>query len=468
MEYVLGLLCALVAAVAFGVQYVPVKKYEIFDGVTFQWFMCAGILMVGFLSSLAFGSFGMANKECMLIVLGGALWALSNCLVLPLVKLLGIGLGFSLYHFVNLVVGYVVGRFGIFGMEPLQGNVQVCDGGCALVLVSFLLLVFVEDSGSSTELPADDMQLPPALLQIDEGYREMYHRWRVGEAREAGGESRSLVEAASDALISYSTSEPSGHLHSVGGFSVLSAPRESRSCREHSRSDPAFPTASADGATSDSHHKPLKATDAGLVRSASDPLSNGTELHTGNSAGSRASAQTTAASSSVPVRAQAPAGRLGRKLMGVLLALISGGLAGVQSVPATLYNQRHKGGNATDVVFPQCLGIYVCSSAIYLLYAAIAKLSGWRVPHSAIRPAYVSGCLWAAGFAFMVSGISVLGFSVGYTLDAVGPIVVASFLSVFMFKEITDRKQLMLYGLAFGLQLVGVVIMSAFGKQNSS
>eukprot|EP00435_Cladocopium_sp_Y103_P072094 s288_g39.t1 len=45
MERFLGLLCALGAAVAFGLQYVPVKKYEIFDGVTFQWFMCGGILM---------------------------------------------------------------------------------------------------------------------------------------------------------------------------------------------------------------------------------------------------------------------------------------------------------------------------------------------------------------------------------------------------------------------------------------
>ncbi|CAE7713359.1 TMEM144, partial [Symbiodinium sp. KB8] len=116
--------------------------------------MCAGILMVGFVSSLIFGNFGMANHECLLIIEGGALWALSNYLVLPVVKLLGIGPGFSLYHFVNLVVGYVIGRFGIFGMESLHGNVKVCDAGCALVLVSFILMVFVESdeapSGSSS------------------------------------------------------------------------------------------------------------------------------------------------------------------------------------------------------------------------------------------------------------------------------------------------------------------------------
>eukprot|EP00435_Cladocopium_sp_Y103_P061348 s870_g23.t1 len=42
MEYWIGLLCAASAAIAFGVQYAPVKKYEIYDGITFQWELCTG------------------------------------------------------------------------------------------------------------------------------------------------------------------------------------------------------------------------------------------------------------------------------------------------------------------------------------------------------------------------------------------------------------------------------------------
>lgn len=44
-----------------------VKKYEIYDGITFQWFMCAGILMVGFLSSIVFGDFGMKDTPDLLL-----------------------------------------------------------------------------------------------------------------------------------------------------------------------------------------------------------------------------------------------------------------------------------------------------------------------------------------------------------------------------------------------------------------
>lgn len=40
-----------------------------------------------------------------------------------------------------------------------------------------------------------------------------------------------------------------------------------------------------------------------------------------------------------------------------------------------------------------------------------------------------------------------LGFGVGYTLDAVGPIIIASIVSICWFKEITGRRQLLPLGL---------------------
>ncbi|CAK9048783.1 Cytosolic carboxypeptidase-like protein 5 (ATP/GTP-binding protein-like 5), partial [Durusdinium trenchii] len=231
MEYWLGLLCAASAAVAYGVQYAPVKKYEIYDGITFQWFMCAGILMVGFLSSIVFGDFGMKDNECLLIVFGGALWALSNYLVLPLVKLLGIGLGFSLYHFVNLMVGYVVGRFGFFQMERLKGDLMVCDLGCSLILISFVVMVFVEgDSQRPRSQRVTILELPPAIFPIDHHYREMYQRWRQGEARGARDLPESFVietaMAVRSTMFAHAALESGSNLKSVGGFGVVATQEE--------------------------------------------------------------------------------------------------------------------------------------------------------------------------------------------------------------------------------------------------
>lgn len=449
MERFLGLLCALGAAVAFGLQYVPVKKYEIFDGVTFQWFMCGGILMIGFLCSIVFGNFGMTNQEdALLIIEGGALWALSNYLVLPLVKLLGIGLGFSLYHFVNLMVGYNIGRFGIFGMEPLKGDVKICDLGCCLVLVSFVLMVFVEEGDrvdgpaqfdSSVEAAMAELQRhhsTASAVQEDQVLREKYSRWRDDHV--SGRRRSSVMEAAGTVLVSYSTAETGGHLHSVGGFSVLQPPRLVPLRDDETPSD--------GGAGQVGGHEEADHAERQVSTGAMNPQS------------SQVVQSFLQAASGEP---SSLAGRAGRKAAGVLLALLAGSLTGVQSVPASLVNQRHKDAPATNVVFPQCLGIYICSSAIYLIYSAAAKLAGWRVPHSPIRPAYLSGCVWAVGFTFMITGISSLGFSIGYTLDAVGPIVIASLLSIFVFKEITERHQLILYGIAFTLQVVGVICMSS-------
>ncbi|CAE8673322.1 unnamed protein product [Polarella glacialis] len=439
-----GLLCAFCAALAFGVQYVPVKKYEIFDGVTFQWFMCSGILMVGFIAAITFNDFGMETQDSLLVVFGGALWAMSNFLVLPLVKLLGIGLGFSLYHFVNLIVGYVVGRFGLFGMKELTGSVALCDAGCALVLCSFVLLVFVEgDEPPESQPPAP---LPPSVFEADQEFREMYNRWRQGEARGSrdGLEDTGMLETVGKMMVGYSAAERGHHLQDVGGFSVLAAPSD----RALSLSEGDSHTHMAQVNGSWSLAQPLAAT---MQRNGSEParLSNPADLRPAAAPGSPQSSS-----------------KLGRKLLGILLALVAGALTGVQAVPAALYNQKRPNASPTSVVFPQCLGIYICSSAIYLMYASVAKMAGWqKIPHSVIRPAYISGCIWAVGFSFMISAVSVLGFSVGYTLDAVGPIVVASLLSIFYFKEITDKRHLIMYAIAFALQLIGVVLMAVFGDR---
>mmetsp|Transcript_50375 Transcript_50375/g.155751 ORF Transcript_50375/g.155751 Transcript_50375/m.155751 type:complete len:427 (+) Transcript_50375:64-1344(+) len=421
-----GLTYALAAAVAFGVQYVPVKRYEIFDGTTFQWFMCSGILMVAVVISFSFGELG--ESFSLEVVFGGMLWALSNYFVLPLVKLLGIGLGFSLYHFVNLMVGYVVGRFGVFGVSRLQGSLELCDSGCLLILISFVIMVFVEEAGpnfedlrTSLETAGSITEQPPLFDGIDQEYRRQYHRWRLGESRGSKDPKvNTLFEHVGGAVLGFSASETGSKLRSVGGLSMH--------CQPH------VPHRSAAPRLTEIRSEPLLESDS---RSASD------------SDEGRAGARSMV------------------KAFGVLLALLAGSLAGVQSVPAALYNSAHPDASATSVVFPQCLGIWIISSLIYLGYASLAKLRGWSVPHSAIRPAYLGGAIWAAGFAFMIGGIRDLGYSVGYTLDAVGPIVVASMLSVFVFREITERRQLVRYWFAFTLQLAGVILIAANGKQSS-
>lgn len=153
-----------------------------------------------------------------------------------------------------------------------------------------------------------------------------------------------------------------------------------------------------------------------------------------------------------------------QRLLGVILAILAGGLCGVQGVPVTLWEASHPEAEAFAVALPQCIGIWVCSSGIFILYSSVAVIRGVRLKKSVIGPAYASGCIWGVGFACMMKGISFLGYSVGYTLDAVGPILVSSLLSVFVFREITAKKPLLIYFGAFSLQLVGVLLIACFGE----
>lgn len=328
-----------------------------------------------------------------------------------------------------------MGRFGLFQMERLQGNLLICDLGCALILISFVVMVFVEGDEKGTS-PRQSLELPPPIFPIDNHYREMYQRWRQGEARGARDLPKSFVMetalAVRSAMFGHAAMEPNSSLKSVGGFGLLGTRSEVVPLR------PTEDYPVSNGAVAASPF---------IMRRNSEPnLAGPLSLHNVNGQG-------------IDLYRSGSA-----KFLGIVLALFAGGLAGVQSVPATLYNQRHPEASATAVIFPQCLGIYICSSLIYLLYAAVALASGWSIPHSAIRPPYFSGCIWAVGFSFMIVGISVLGFSIGYTLDAVGPIVVASMLSIFVFKEIRKPRQLMLYWGSFTLQFAGVLLMTFFSE----
>jgi len=420
-----------------------------------------GILMLGVLVSISFGDFGQSFSQ--LVVFGGVLWAISNYLVLPLVKLLGLGLGFSLYHFVNLMVGYIVGRVGLFGVAPLRGNLLLCDAGCLLILVSFIAMIFVEQD------PEED---------AGDASQSMFLDVEAGEAEQTCAEpipasstttDRPICGSIPSIDISVTTGSDGSRRSSRSSSPACSWTSERRSNASNKDSKGSGCTASWSSRTA-SASSTATPTMAAPPHSATQAVSGDLQqpnpllerlLHTEY-------CQTESKDkASDDLSGVFRASVFGPRCRGVLLALFAGGFAGVQSVPATLYSSAHPNTSATATVFPQCLGIWIASSVLYVGYASYAKIKGWRVPHAVIRPALVSGAIWCLGFAFMIWAIKDLGYAVGYTLDAVGPIVVASLLSIFLFREITAKTQLILYGCAFTCQIVGVIMISAFGQQGS-
>jgi hypothetical protein len=70
----IGFVCAAISVVAFGSNFVPVKKFETGDGLFFQWIMCTAIWLAGFLVNIIQGF----PKFEPLAMFGGFLWCGPN------------------------------------------------------------------------------------------------------------------------------------------------------------------------------------------------------------------------------------------------------------------------------------------------------------------------------------------------------------------------------------------------------
>ncbi len=79
-------------------------------------------------------------------MVGGMLWTIGNCTVVPIIGLIGLGLGLLLWGLANMVVGWSI---GVAGIEPYikAGHVNTPAlnyAGLAVAVASFVLYFFVK------------------------------------------------------------------------------------------------------------------------------------------------------------------------------------------------------------------------------------------------------------------------------------------------------------------------------------
>ncbi len=89
----IGYICAAVSVICFGSNYVPVKKFQTGDGMFFQWILCVGIWLTGLVVNLIRDG----PKFEPIAMIGGVLWCTGNLTVVPIIKLIGMGLGLLIW-----------------------------------------------------------------------------------------------------------------------------------------------------------------------------------------------------------------------------------------------------------------------------------------------------------------------------------------------------------------------------------
>lgn len=137
-----GYIASAVAVLCYGTNFIPVKKFETGDGLFFQWVLCSAILVFGIVVQVVLDS-----EFYPIVMLGGALWATGNVLVVPIIKAIGMGLGITIYAMVNLLSGWCTGRFGFFGIKAeVPDDVTMNYIGVAMAVSSAIVFSFVKST----------------------------------------------------------------------------------------------------------------------------------------------------------------------------------------------------------------------------------------------------------------------------------------------------------------------------------
>jgi len=434
---VIGLVGALVAAFMFAVQYTPVKSYEVHDGITFQWFLSSGSLFASILITGATGDMSMSCAgEGWLPFVGGMMFGLSNYLCIPLIQLLGMGIGFSMYHFVNIVTGYFLGRIGFLGI-PASGGI-VGDIGCGIIGISFIILANVEgEHESARDADLSEASATPALgsalvPDLDQTYREQYRQWRLGHWQ--GSSDPKVIEM----------------LETLEAFNPMPL-------RLH-KPLPMFRGPTPFSALTSNITRP------GNDRTVSSAAATTTHISSGLTVSSTPCLQSLATDPLI-VPNTIPQERPRRYLktfIGIMLALATGVLTGSCATPSIKYNLDHPG-KPFAALLAMSLGFWFCGTVIYVVYTTGARIRGIKVPHAPIRPSFVCGALWAVGNALNIFNPTQIAYTVSYAVAIVGCLIIAGLISLFFYKEIVGTKKIVMFCVALVMQGIGVISICLAG-----
>lgn len=152
------------------------------------------------------------------------------------------------------------------------------------------------------------------------------------------------------------------------------------------------------------------------------------------------------------------------KVLGLGGSLLAGVLYGFNMIPVSYLTSRENADTEPlHYVFSHFTGIFLCSTVLVALYAAVRKNNVWFNPKM-VLPALLSGILWAlAQSAWFVANAN-LGLSVSFPMITTGPGVVASIIGIVFFKEIQGSRNFTFLGIAFALTFSGVLCI-AFSSQ---
>ncbi|ELP86943.1 transmembrane protein R144.6, putative [Entamoeba invadens IP1] len=148
----LAYFCCFVSVVFFGSNYVVVKKFPTGDGLFFQFALSVGIFLTSIFLEFVTNPTHVFYPFAMI---GGMIWAFGNLMTVPIIRMIGISLGISLWGITNLAMGWFTGTFGLFGLNPQTvANQPLNIVGACFACLSVPFYGFIKSNVSGTK-PAE-------------------------------------------------------------------------------------------------------------------------------------------------------------------------------------------------------------------------------------------------------------------------------------------------------------------------
>ncbi|KAI6236080.1 hypothetical protein M3Y95_00119600 [Aphelenchoides besseyi] len=152
-----------------------------------------------------------------------------------------------------------------------------------------------------------------------------------------------------------------------------------------------------------------------------------------------------------------------QRLVAVIAAIFSGVLYGIDIVPILIMQESgYFPGTPTDnkvFVLSYYVGIGLTTSVVFIIYCVLKKNRPFVNPQLTV-PSLISGVIWAVAQALFIISTGTLSIAVSGPISAIVPGCVASVWSVFYFKEISGKRNLLMLAISIIVTTMGVIFIS--------
>jgi glucose uptake protein GlcU len=403
----IGLLYCVAAGIGLGIQYLPVKRVAVADGVFFAFCMSLGIMAVGIVLSFAMPTESTAAVTAMprfepMAMLGGAASMIGNLMIPVAINLVGLGVSTCVTDLSEMLMGWGTGKFGLL-LVPAQtvSSEPLNYTGLAFIIASLVMF------SQARDLPSREQADTPEKSR--------------SEARDVDTESATSAQTQEQTAPTIETSD----------------------------TDTA--------ATGDSHEVPCsKMTNAqppALSEEQAAQAIETSDIERGTDGGRRESTGSEDANTHGDPR-QA------RWFAGFLLCILSGAFTGNQFTPTVILAEfEEHSSDHLDYIWSNFAGMTVTSSAVLLLYMLIRRQKV-HTPKAVVLPAFASGAIGALALAAFFKANQELSMVISVPIVDSLPGMVALSLGVFVFGEIRTKRGRAFAAAGMLIRLVAVVLVA--------